>query len=127
VHLRSLQEQHLVDIASSEPQRLQAWFRQRLPYPVAVPDLSAHGYALVGGRVDYLYAQALAAVVYRRNGHLVNVLIWPSSPSDSFPSVPLNEDRLNVLFFRKGDTNFCAISDLTTNEFKDLIWLLKSV
>lgn len=123
-HRRALQERHLVDIAAAGPAQLESWFRARLPYPVAVRDLSARGYALVGGRVDYLYEQAVAAVVYRRGDHLINVLVWPAAQSDRFPSVPLNEAPLTVLFLRRDGTNFCVISDLAPEQFGEFAQLL---
>ncbi|WP_161603763.1 anti-sigma factor family protein [Noviherbaspirillum massiliense] len=112
VHRRSLLENHLVDVAETQAGRLASWFGRRLPYRVDVRDLSAQGYALVGGRLDYLYTRPLAAVVYRQERHVINVLIWPSSKSDDFPTSMMAEEGLRVKFFRKGSMNLCVISDL---------------
>jgi anti-sigma factor RsiW len=127
VHLRSLMEGHLVDVRATEPAQLESWFSRRLPYPVHVSDLSALGYSLVGGRLEYLYTQPLAAIVYRRGEHLVNVLTWPVSKSDEFPSLMRADGPVSVMFFKVGKNNFCVISDLTPDEFNRFTRVLRGI
>ena len=47
----SPEKRHPVDVAASEQQHLVQWLSRRLDRPLKVPDLSAQGYALVGGRL----------------------------------------------------------------------------
>ena len=117
VHMRSLLENHLVDIQSSDATQMQTWFNSRLPYTVSVTDLSSQGYTLVGGRLDYLYSQPLAAVVYRQGESFINVLIWPASKSEQFPSSILKDSSVYVTFLKKNDTNFCVISNMNLADF----------
>lgn len=42
---------HPVEVAAAEQQHLVQWLSKRLDKPLKVPDLSAQGYALVGGRL----------------------------------------------------------------------------
>ncbi len=121
VYMRSLQENHLVDLHSGDAAQLASWFSQRLPYRVPVHDLSAQGYELIGGRLEYLYAQPLAALVYKRGDHLINLLVWPISGVDAFPSALLQEDRLRIRFIRNGGSNLCVISDLDVAEFEHFL------
>ena len=42
---------HPVEVPAAEQEHLVQWLSKRLGRPLAVPDLSAHGYQLVGGRL----------------------------------------------------------------------------
>ncbi len=45
------EKRHPVEVAAAEQQHLVQWLSKRLDKPLKVPDLSAQGYALVGGRL----------------------------------------------------------------------------
>lgn len=45
------EKRHPVEVAAAEQQHLVQWLSRRLDRPLKVPDLSAQGYALVGGRL----------------------------------------------------------------------------
>ena len=45
------EKRHPVEVAAAEQQHLVEWLSKRLDKPLKVPDLSAQGYALVGGRL----------------------------------------------------------------------------
>lgn len=47
----SPEKRHPVEVSASEQQHLVQWLSRRLDRPLKVPDLSAQGYALVGGRL----------------------------------------------------------------------------
>lgn len=122
-HVRSLQAEHLMDVPSSDRHTVKPWFAGKLDFAPEVPDLSAQGFTLVGGRLDYLGGRAVAAIVYRRRQHVINVFTWPSARRDESPRSDTIQGYHVVYWVRNGMA-WWAVSDLAPNELAELPRLL---
>jgi anti-sigma factor RsiW len=123
-HLRSLQADHLTDVASSDRHTVKPWFQGKVPFSLPVRDLREEGFTLEGGRVDYLDGQPVAALVYRARQHAINVFTWPLPGRDE--SAPRLETRngIHALYWVRGGMVFWAVSDVSEEELKRLAALL---
>jgi anti-sigma factor RsiW len=118
-HIRSLQPGHLTDVVSSDQHTVKPWFNGKLDFSPPVRDLTDLGFPLKGGRLDVLHGRTVAALVYGRRKHLVNVLIWPVEGPDVSPRAG---SRLGYhwLDWRKGGLELCAVSDAAPSDLEQL-------
>ena len=114
---RSLQANHLLDVASSDPHTVQAWFGGKLPFSTPVSDLERQGFTLAGGRLDYLHQRPVAAVVYRRGPHVINLYVWKSRPGERLSS-HASLGGYNIAYWTQGGLEFWAVSDLAEGELE---------
>jgi anti-sigma factor RsiW len=118
-HVRSLEVDHLVDVASSEHHVVKPWFAGKLDFSPPVPDLASAGYPLLGGRVDYLSGRTVAALVYQRGPHRINLLIWPEiRSSECRRDAPSVRQGFNLVHGNAGGMEFWAVSDLNRSELE---------
>ena len=121
-HVRALMVSHLTDVASSNQHTVKPWFQGKLNYSPPVRDLEQDGFPLVGGRLDYLAGKPVAALVYRRDGHMINLFIWPDAHARS--SDVSGREGYNVVRWTKDGMTYSAVSDLNLHElraFSDLM------
>ncbi|MGJ4949239.1 anti-sigma factor family protein [Bradyrhizobium sp. HKCCYLS20291] len=115
-HLRSLQAGHLTDVISTDQHTVKPWFNGKLDVAPPVIDLTAQGFTLVGGRLDYVDARAIGAVVYRRRQHVINLFVAQTSRTDQRPATTGTLQGFNIRSWRAGGLNYWAISDLGADE-----------
>ena len=123
-HVRSLLQDSPTQVASSEAHTVRPWFAGRLEFAPTVKDLAAEGFPLAGARLDYIGERRVAALVYRRRLHVVNVFVWPAA--DAADSTPRARDLrgYNLLTWSRGGIAYWAISDLNMAELQQLQALL---
>jgi anti-sigma factor RsiW len=121
-HVRSLMNNHLVDLASSDPQTVKLWFDNKLTFSPPVIDLTPQGFSLIGGRLDILDNQRVAAMVYKHDNHVINLFAWPSKPSADLHTFTLQGYYLT--HWTKYGTACWAVSDLDENELQQFARLI---
>jgi anti-sigma factor RsiW len=118
-HLRSLQPGHLTDVLSSDRHTVKPWFDGKLDFAPPVRDFADRGFPLEGGRLDAIHGRAIAALIYGRRKHLVNVFIWPSNEPDASPRRG-SRQGYQWLDWRKAGMEFCAVSDTAPSDLEQL-------
>jgi anti-sigma factor RsiW len=122
-HLRSLQLTHLTDVASTDQHTVKPWFVGKLDFAPAVVDLASDGFPLVGGRLDVVGGQSVAALVYARRRHVVNVFVWPSDERDAALRSGV-ERGYTWIRWTRGGMRFWAVSDVAAPDLEELARLL---
>ena len=123
-HVRSLQPGHLTDVPSSDQHTVKPWFDGKLDFIPPVSDYSAQGFPLMGGRLDVIDAHNVAALVYFRRKHLINVFIWPSREGRSGFDSSGSRDGYNWIAWQSGDMQFWLVSDVSSADLRQLRSLL---
>ncbi len=117
-HLRSLQADHLTDVQSSDQHTVKPWFNGRLDVAPPVVDLTAQGFTLLGGRLDYINGRAAAAIVYRRRVHVINLFVTQGAGPDRATTVQTVQG-LNIWLWNQQGLNFWAVSDINADELQE--------
>jgi len=118
-HVRSLMASHLTDVSSSDQHTVKPWFNGKLDIAPPVLDLTAQGFTLIGGRLDYVDEKAAASIVYRRRKHVINLFVTQATDSEYRPAKLNTVQGYNVLRWRAQGLEFFAISDLNAEELKE--------
>jgi anti-sigma factor RsiW len=122
-HMRALLQDNAVQVASLDTHTVKPWFAGRLDYTPVVKDLSEEGFKLIGGRLDYVDGRRVAALVYMRRLHKINVFIWPAEHGAAMAS-HLRIDGYNIVSWTQANMTFWAISDLDERELGELAGLI---
>ena len=112
-HVRSLQPGHLTDVQTTNQHIVKPWFNGRIDFSPPVPELADRGFPLAGGRLDSIDGKTVAAVVYHRRLHTVNLFVWPAKDGADRDFV---KDGFAVREWTRNGLRFAAVSDIPPSE-----------
>ncbi len=118
-HLRSLQAGHLTDVISTDQHTVKPWFNGRLDVSPPVIDLTAQGFTLIGGRLDYVDARAIGAVVYKRRQHVINLFVAQTADTARHAAKMDTIQGFNIRRWSDSGMNFWAVSDIGADELSE--------
>ncbi|GLH79829.1 membrane protein [Bradyrhizobium sp. SSBR45G] len=118
-HLRSLQAGHLTDVISTDQHTVKPWFNGKLDVAPPVIDLTTEGFTLIGGRLDYVDARAIGAVVYRRRQHVINLFVAQTASAERRGPRLDTIQGFNIRSWRDRGLNYWAVSDINADELTE--------
>jgi anti-sigma factor RsiW len=83
------------------------------------------GWVLIGGRLDYLDGRPVAAVIYQRRMHNINVFVWPHRSSADATIQQENAQGYQILHWNGADMTYWVVSDLNRDELMDFARALR--
>jgi anti-sigma factor RsiW len=118
-HLRSLQADHLTDVQSTDQHTVKPWFNGRLEVAPPVVDLTAQGFTLIGGRLDYIDGRPVAAIVYKRRAHVINLFVMQQAGAAAFAPKVVSVHGFNIRRWSDQGLELLAVSDINTEELQE--------
>jgi anti-sigma factor RsiW len=124
-HVRSLMPGHLVDVASSDQHTVKPWFAGQVDFSFVVKNPTEEGYPLVGGRLDYVDNRKVAALVYKRRQHVINVFIWSATTDTDKSTQETTRQGYHLFHWTSAGLTYWVISDLNERELQEFVHLIQ--
>jgi anti-sigma factor RsiW len=126
-HVRSqMLPSHRLDVESADSHTVKPWFDGKLDFSPAVRHLADQGFALIGGRLEYIHNRPVAALVYQRRKHSVNLFIWPSPGGAETAPRTVTRKGYHLIQWTRSGMLYWAVSDLNERELQDYVNLMRS-
>ena len=122
-HWRALAAASPVDVVSSDRHTVKPWFAGKVAQAPLVRDFAEQGFALAGGRIDYVGAQRVPVLVYRHGQHLIDVFVLPETVAAALPP-SLAREGYGAVSLRLGGQPAVVVSDMDGHESAALARLL---
>ncbi len=84
-----------------------------------VVDLSQQGFPLVGGRLDYLDNRPVAALVYQRRKHFINLFVWRAGSEADRTMKAISRQGYQLLHWLDSEFSYWAVSDISAKELQE--------
>jgi anti-sigma factor RsiW len=115
-HVRSLIQNHLVEVASADPHTVKPWFAGRIDFVPQPATLAPDGFELLGARLDYLEERPVAAIVFKRRKHILNLFVWPAAGPERAEVETFTKSGFHLVRWRSQGLVYWAVSDLAPSE-----------
>lgn len=125
-HVRSLMLDHKADVLSTDQHTVKPWFEGKVDFAPVVKDLSPEGFPLFGGRLDYIANRTVAALVYQRRQHYINLFVWPAPSSTDQVKQDTTQQGINVICWTASGMNYCAVSDVNDEDLREFVRLIQN-
>ena len=120
-HVRALMGEHLFDVRSTDQHTVKPWFLGKLDFSPPVLDLAPLGFPLIGARIDSVGGRRVAALVYQRRQHTINVFVWPASDSGEAATDARTVRGFQVRHWTRDAMALWAVSDLNEIELDQFV------
>jgi anti-sigma factor RsiW len=121
----AVEVRHPVEVAAAEKEHLQAWLSKRIGTPFKVPDLTADGYTLVGGRLLAAIDGPAAQLMYEDAAKNRVTIFLIAQQSESETAVHVEEKgKLIACYWRDGKLAFAVAGEM---ELDPMMKLARSV
>jgi anti-sigma factor RsiW len=124
-HVRALMGEHLFDVRSTDQHTVKPWFLGKLDFSPPVTDLAQAGFPLTGGRLDYVAGHPVAALVYTRGQHTINLFVWPEASDAVRSSDALAIRGFHVRHWARRGMSYWAVSDVNDADLDQFVKLLE--
>jgi anti-sigma factor RsiW len=110
---------------------LKPWLNDKLGFspdvadPKAKPGLADLGFRLEGARVDYLDDRLVAALVYKRDKHLVNLYVWPAVRASEAGLKTASRQGYHLFHWTAAGMNYWVASDLNNEDLQRFVQLIR--
>jgi anti-sigma factor RsiW len=118
-HLRSLQAGHLTDVLSTDQHTVKPWFNGKIDVAPPVIDLTAQGFTLIGGRLDYVDTRPIGAIVYKRRSHVINLFVAQTASTERRAAKTETLQGFNIRHWSERGLNYWAVSDIAKDELAE--------
>ena len=89
-----------------------------------VYDFSDQGFKLIGGRLDYLRKNEIAAVIYQHRQHYINLLVWPGQAGQT-RDIITQKEGYNLYGWTANGLTLWAVRDAQLDTLKAFVELEK--
>lgn len=123
-HTRAMMNGETIQVASSSHHTVKPWFAGRIALSPPVADFQNEGFTLTGGRIDKIAGHRAAVVVYSHGKHQIDLFVWADRGSN-LPNESTSRGY-HVVFWKKADLDFAAVSDTDKTELKKFVALVQA-